>query len=298
MFYAETAATLIDDVWCVGFMGDSANDDRSTAAMDYVTKKTKSVHTISYNPKDFTVLLDDKCFDKDDINNELKHILAGSILIDATTLDFAELLILLQSLKDLSINSVSILYIEPKSYKRKKSVVSNILHRRDFELSEEVIGYEAIPGHALMIRKNVKQKSVFLCGYEEDRFERAMEDHELLSVNCCCIFGVPAFVSGWEMNSFDNNIRIIKSRNVIGGVSFCGATNPLSVYLALEQIYRGLDEDEEMFVVPLSTKPINLGACLFLLEKPKERVAVLYDHPRNSKATDIAKWHLFNVKFN
>lgn len=62
----------------------------------------------------------------------------------------------------------------------------------------------------------------------------------------------------------------------------------------------GLDEDEQMFVVPLATKPMSVGACLFLINKPKDKVAVLYDHPKeiSGKAIEIANWHLFNVTLN
>ena len=222
-----------------------------------------------------------------------------TILIDSTTLNFAEILILTQALKDLKVDKVSIIYVEPVKYNR-KSKSRDILHQRDFELSESIVGYEAIPGHALLVTSEISQKFIFLCGFEAERIDRAIEESEILGSNCKCIFGVPAYIPGWEMDSFDNNIPVIKERKITGGINFCGATNPLSVFQKLEDIYKGLSDEEQMFVIPLATKPMNIGACLFLLNKPKNRVAVLYDHPKEiaGKAIEISNWHLYNITLN
>jgi hypothetical protein len=60
-----------------------------------------------------------------------------------------------------------------------------------------------------------------------------------------------------------------------------------------------LEEDDQLFIVPLGTKPMSIGACLFLISKPKEKVAVLYDHPKKMKARsfEISTWHLFNISY-
>jgi hypothetical protein len=62
-------------------------------------------------------------------------------------------------------------------------------------------------------------------------------------------------------------------------------------------IYKGLDKEGQLFIVPLATKPMSIGACLFLLSKPKERVAALYDHPKDmtGRTLEISNWHLFNI---
>lgn len=298
MQYGVNPDELTFKPWDVAFIG-YATDVRGTSSTEFLKNHSISQVLIKYIAKDFLVQFDDDSFDKDDIDLKLDVYKNKSVVIDATTLSFAEILIVSQSLKDLKCEKFSIIYVEPGGYNQKHHS-QDILHRRDFELSEETIGYEAIPGHSLLLTSDISQKVVFICGFESERIDRAMEDSEIDSNSCCTIFGVPAFIPGWEMNSFDNNISVLKERKLNGGINFCGATNPLSVLQKLNLIYQGLEETDQMFVVPLGTKPMNIGACLFLLGKPKDRVAVLYDHPQEmkNKGLLVSDWHLFNITLN
>jgi hypothetical protein len=298
MQFAEIPEKLTHTKWDLSFIG-LAIDERGEKALEYITLNSSSVVSFEYIPKEFKARFDSEIFDKDDIVEYLADKNGKKVLIDSTTLNFAEILILTQALKEVGLKDLEILYVEPVKYKHKNKGI-DILHKRDFELSEGIIGYEAIPGHALLVTNEITQKVVFLCGFEAERIDRALEDSQINGTNCSCIFGVPAFSPGFEMDSFDNNISVIKERKISGGINFCGATNPLAVMHTLDEMFKGLDEDEQLFVVPLATKPMNIGACLFLLNKPKDKVAVLYDHPKEikGKAIEIASWHLFNISLS
>lgn len=298
MQFAEVPEKLSHDKWDLSFIGVPI-DDRGVKALEYITANSSKNISFEYIPKEFKTKFDSDILDKDDIVNHLAFSNGKKVLVDSTTLNFAEILILTQALIEVGVKDIEILYVEPVKYNRKSKGV-DILHKRDFELSEGIVGYEAIPGHALLVTNEISQKVVFLCGFEAERIDRALEDSQISGANCSCIFGVPAFSPGFEMDSFDNNISVIKERKISGGISFCGATNPLAVLQTLEEMFKGLDEDEQMFVVPLATKPMNIGACLFLLSKPKDKVAVLYDHPKEikGKAIEIANWHLFNINLS
>ena len=88
----------------------------------------------------------------------------------------------------------------------------------------------------------ISKKGVFFLGYEETRFDRALEDYQMISPNnCIVVFGVPAFQPGWEMDSLANNIGVIRQRNIKGGVYFCGAANPASTVDLLNELYNTLD---------------------------------------------------------
>ncbi len=295
MQFTDSVCSLDYSDWDIAFVGNAINK-RGNEGLEFIKEKSSQVIIIEYIPSIFKMKFGEDEFFVDDINKLLESHIGKNILIDSTTLNFAEILIIMQALKDLCISNFSILYIEPKNYNIKDKV-ADILHQRDFELSESIVGYEAIPGHALLLTSEVTQKVVFLCGYESERIDRALEDSDIQGSNCSCIFGIPAYIPGWEMNSFDNNITVIKEKGISGGINFCGATNPLAIYKTLDNIYAGLENDDEMFIVPLATKPMNIGACLFLLSKPKEKVAVLYDHPKEikDKAIEISKWHLFDI---
>ncbi|SKB59732.1 hypothetical protein SAMN05660226_02279 [Parapedobacter luteus] len=298
MQYGANSDQLIFEAWDYGIIGRE-NDERCAIASDFIRENTAKIITFKYHPKEFKVQIDGIIVDKDDVNDELKHFNGHRVILDATSLDFAELLILLQSFKDLNKNMFSIIYIEPSEYNQNKGI-KEILRMREFELCDESVGLEAIPGHSLTITNDVVQKVVFLCGFESERIDRALEDTQIHGTECCVVFGVPAFSPGWEMHSFTNNLTVMKDRRITGGVNYCGATDPFSVYNKLLYIYKGLEDDWEMFIAPFATKPMNIGACLFLVLMPKTKVAALYDHPQEKlgKGLGIGNWHLFNIDYN
>jgi hypothetical protein len=283
--------------WNIAFVGIPL-DERGEKSIEFLRSYADKVIPFQYFNKEFEIKLMDDVFDIDDVEEKLTAYSSENIIIDTTTMSFSEILILCQSFKNLEIKDITLLYIEPIRYKH-KSLGNGILERRGFELSDEISGYEAIPGHALSLSNDVNQKVVFLCGFESERIDRALEDTKIVSSNCCSIFGVPAFCPGWEMDSFDNNISVFKDRKITGNINFCGATNPLAVFQTLEAIYNGLDKDGQLFIVPIGTKPMSIGASLFLISKPKDKVAVLYDHPKKMKGRtiEISNWHLFNISF-
>jgi hypothetical protein len=174
---------------------------------------------------------------------------------------------------------------------------SYLLNKRDFELSQEVPGYKPIPGATRILSDRIGQRTVFFLGYEERRLDRALEDNQMVQpANCSVVFGVPAFKPGWEMDAFANNIRIIGERRLRGGIQFCGAENPAAAFGVLERIRQGLNAKETLFVGPIGTKPMGIGAALFATIYP--HVGIFYDHPRRSKwrSNSVAKWHLYNAE--
>jgi len=278
----------------VAFMGDHI-DERGEAANKFIVGNVDEIITLNYLPSEFQITINGDSVQVYDFGDRIPDVSNRNILIDATTIGFVELLILLQTLFDSGNQNFSILYVEPASYNKRQR--DQLLHYRDFDLSVETLGYEAIPGHALTISDNYTQKVIFLCGFEAERMDRVIEDSEILSKNCKCIFGMPAFKPGWEMDSFANNINIMKGKGMRRDIDFCGATSPFSVYEKLNKTFKGLTDEDQMFVVPLATKPMSIGACLFLASTPTDQVAVLYDHPqkRVGRGIGVGKWHLFNI---
>ena len=94
-----------------------------------------------------------------------------------------------------------------------------------------------------------------LCGYEAERVSRAFDEIDLQGQNCQLVFGVPPYVIGWDMNSYISHLSVIDSNNISTEFYYCGASNPLSVYQRIEKIYRGLDEEQKLFILPFGTKP-------------------------------------------
>lgn len=134
-----------------------------------------------------------------------------------------------------------------------------------------------------------------MTGYESERIDRAMEENMITPRNCSLLFGVPAFQAGWEMNSFANNVRVIRDLRLEGGIFFASANNPCAVYDTIQNIYDSLLESEELYLVPVGTKPAGIATAIFAVQNPK--VSILYDHPKKKlkRTKEIEKWHLYDV---
>lgn len=296
MQYGDTSEKLSYDKWDYGFIGISL-DDRGKEATDFLKKNSEEIVTIEYDPRNYVLNIAGLDYSVDSVEDFFCKILnsESKVVMDCTTLGVAEMFILMQILHDIQLKNIDAIYLEPECYKNNKNKIHS---KRDFELSKGFEGYIGIPGHALSISTDNKDKVAFLCGYESERIERAFEDLNLNGEKSQLFFGVPAFHSGWEMNSFSNNIRVIDDRNLNKNFYYCGASNPLAINDKLSLIYSGLDIDERLFIVPIGTKPMALGACIFkICANDNERIALLYDHPLRTegRSSKVSRWNLYNI---
>ena len=276
----------------------SSVDDRGTAAIDYLESKAKMRISATYSPETFELLIDGETINAEDLDSYLKSYDGKEIAIEASTLGFVEIFLVCRIIRGFRLPRLTILYVEPLSYSNPRR--SKLLHKRDFELSDVIPGYRAIPGATIRLTDQTPQTGVFFLGYEERRLDRALEDYQMIRPDRCCVgFGVPAFTPGWEMDAFANNIRVIRNNNISGGVLFCGAENPFATFDLLDTIYGSLDrhDRERMFVAPIGTKPNGIGVALFAASHSD--VGLLYDHPVRKKARSVrtARWHLYHVDF-
>lgn len=289
--------------WNLGVVGQ-AIDDRGKAAIDLITNITDETLVLNYEADQFSIAVNEKILNAEALDEELQRFKGKSIILESTTLGFVELFLTCRAVKDLSFPQITFLYVEPKNYSKGDEVRtintrrSLILRKRDFELSDEVPGYKAIPGATLMLTDRSPQRSVFFLGYEARRLHRALEVYPMLRPETCSVvFGVPAFRPGWEMDAFANNVRIIKERNITGGVYFCGAENPASALQVLESIYGELGEREKLFIAPIGTKPTGIGTALFAAAH--SNIGILYDHPKRKRerSREVSGWHLYDAQF-
>lgn len=270
-------------------------DERGKSAVSFVKSSAKRMITMSYDSNELNVTVDGVRLEVDEIGQLLGESGIESIVLETTTLGFVETYLCCRAWRDTSHEGVSLTYLEPMRYFLPHRY--DVVLRRDFELSEEVAGYRAIPGCSFELDERRPQKCVFCVGFEGQRLEQALEDLPLNPKSCFVLFGVPAFRPGWEMDSFANNIRTIRERGLGGGIFFCGANNPKAVLETLELIYNGKSTTEDMFVAGIGTKPHGIGAALFACNHPD--VGLLYDHPtrKTNRSHNQGVWHLFDAIF-
>lgn len=298
MEYGSCYDELDKEKWNLAFWGKEL-DMRGKSAIAAVNDNAENGIKVVYQPTNCAMLVNDsKLVGVDDIEDFLKERGVSNdtrIVLECTSLGFAEILVLMQAFKNLNCNLIDALYVEPKHYTKQQTKIFN---RRNFNLSTSFEGFKAIPGQALAY--STGDRAIVLCGYEAERLSRAFDETELQGNDCQLIFGVPPYVVGWDMNSYTNHLSVIESNNISTEFYYCGAANPLSVYRRMEQVYKGLDEDQKLFVLPFGTKPMALGACAFVVEHNDEhKLSILFDHPqrKEGRSSDIGKWNLYRINY-
>lgn len=291
---ANSASDLLHANWNLGLTG-RAVDDRGTAAIEFVRRNVDEVRSATYDPDTFAITVGDAIAAAEQVQDLLTADANRSILLEATTLGFVEIFLCARALHNLHCSHLSLLYVEPREYTRPRR--SQLIHRREFELSDQVLGFKGIPGATLVMTSRTQQRAVFFLGYEERRLDVAVQTLAMRPSDITVVFGVPAFTPGWEMDAFANNIRVIRDNNLSGGVLFCGAENPAAAFSTLTDVHDSLLPGERLIVGPIGTKPHGIGTALFAAVN--HEVGIFYDHPvRSTKRTSsIARWHLFNVEF-
>ena len=279
--------------WDVALVGE-ALDQRGQLAVSEARKRCRRVCRLRYRPDELKVDFNEISCDVDDVVHQLAEFSDSRILLEATTLGFAEVLLSCTALCRTGISKFDICYIEPGEYRRSRG--AHLLSRRDFELSGEVKGYRAIPGNAILLLDGSPQKGVFFLGYEGSRLRRTFEELEMIDRRqVSLVFGVPAFQPGWEMDSIANNIALVGENQVELEPYFCAADSPGAAVDLLQEIYVSLNENERMFIGPIGTKPHGIGTALFASHRTD--IGIIYDHPERTqgRSQEVGSWHLYSV---
>ncbi len=212
-----------------------------------------------------------------------------NVILEATTLGFAELFCVVQCLISLKTESLKIIYTEPESYVPPEQDGSN-------RLSELIPGFHPIPHAVIDLTSQEVEAGVFFLGYESERIERALEDFQMIaSKQIKLVFGLPAFKPGWELNAIVPHLSILKAHSAFE-VAYCCASDPGSAFDALEKTRKSLSLGHKMFVSPIGPKPCGVASAIFASLYP-EQVGLLFDHPkRKPKRTDGANvWHEYLI---
>lgn len=294
MQYGINETYLSHFKWDIAFIGTSI-DDRCTVSKKYIHSNALKILEVLYNPSDYNLKIDEEVIDVDSLDDYFieKGMINKNIVIDSTSVGVAEYLVIIQSLYNIGNKIFDVLYLEPQKY---RNPVSSFTENRDFELSLSVDGYIGIPGQSLAFERT--DKAVFFCGYESERLDRTFEELDITGRNTQLIFGIPPFNAGWDMNSYSNHISVIEKQNISKQFYYCGAANPIAVCEKLDLFYNSLADNERLFIIPLGTKPMAIGACTYKVSKnDNQKLSILYDHPirKEERSSKIAKWNLYNI---
>lgn len=268
----------------IAFVGANDLDDRSAYSVEHSSQLAGRHFVVRYDPQAFALKVGDKVYRANggDLEDLSLHFKASSIVIDATTLDFAEIALLLYAYTfSPKKPRIGFLYVEPEEYVR-RVLEDPAVKGTAFDLSNGFTTQSIPPFSTLLHNQNRVHLIAFL-GFEGGRLSRALaadDGHFVKKVSV--IFGIPPFQATWDLEAFMANSRLLSNQDV--SVKFCGANNPKAAYEILVESLSAITASSEcnrLMVSPFGTKPMAIGAALYCATQKQPRV--LFDHPQRKK---------------
>lgn len=211
------------------------------------------------------------------------------VVLEATTLGFAELFCATNALLASGATVINIIYVEPGEYTRESKGAEL------FALSEPTQGYVAIPNAIVDLASEEVEAGVFFLGFEPERLDRALEEYQMIaSKHVKVVFGIPAYHPGWELDAIIPHLTALEGHKL--HPDYCSANDPESAFECLERTRDTLGPEKRMFVAPIGPKPCGIASAIFASVYP-EQVGLLFDHPRRKKkrSSGVDLWHRFTV---
>lgn len=286
----------------VSFHGLNSIDDRSAYSVAQVTRAARISHLVSYDSDAFTLNVSGHTYRADSVIDLPRNVRAGSILLDATTLEFPEIVLILHAYNSLPRGRkprCAFIYTEPEGY-TKKPADEAITPGVAFHLSSHFKAKNPIPPFTSMFRAGTKARLVAFLGFEGSRLSQVLNDedgHYYHQVTV--VFGMPPFQASWDLHALLANYRLLQRENT--HVRYCSASNPRAAYQLLLEAHQANigGETNRLAVAPFGTKPMALGAALYCVENPSTP-RIIYDHPVRVKGRSfgVARTHLYEVDLN
>jgi hypothetical protein len=244
---------------------------------------------LSFGVSDMSLTVGDRKKSSDSAAELLSEYDWRKVVLEATTLGFAELFCAVNALLANGATSINIVYVEPAEYTRDSKGAEL------FALSEPTRGYVAIPNAIVDLASDEVEAGVFFLGFEPERLDRALEEYQMIASKYVkVVFGIPAYHPGWELDAIIPHLTALDSHKL--QLDYCSANDPEAAFECLERTRDTLGVEKRMFVAPIGPKPCGIASAIFASVYPKQ-VGLLFDHPRRKKkrssGTDL--WHRFTV---
>ena len=282
-------------------------DSRSKISHEYFKNNVKDICEVLYHEKEFSISITSTFDFKLDRTNIKNHTIGNDLItklhhkniyLDATSLGFAEILLLLHNINIyLQNTNVKIVYAEPLEYKLKKQADT---FNTEFDLTSRSNDFMKIPPYSLLIDSvsSTKAELIVFLGFENDRLGRIIEhDEKAKYKKYTPVLAVPAFVPGWENISLRRHYLELNNFN---NIQFAPANNPYEVNEVLINIQQN-SKFENIVIAPIGTKPHSIGAIIFLINSKEigRKVGIVYDFPekKENRTDGVGKIHEYSLCF-
>jgi len=198
--------------------------------------------------------------------------------MDITCIPIPHFFIILKYLCE-DINQGYLYYTEPRYY-----IMTDSMSRSYYSTSGSINTFE-ISGYSGIAAKSEPATRILLCflGFDDDLLPTVIQDSspsKIITIN-----GFPSFFPKFKDISLINNEKILSSSDYANlresastskNLVYVEASNPFDVFNTLK-ILEISKKEYCIDIVPLSSKPMALGACLFALFN--EKIRVIYPYP-------------------
>lgn len=158
-------------------------------------------------------------------------------------------------------------YTEPTSYP-------------DEDLTYGLSRIEPIPGFFGSFDPTRQTVLITLLGFEGRRtlsVFRNVGPDQTIAIN-----PFPGFRPSWDSRSFESNLDFLNASGAIHRLHFVPASQPVMAVQKLLRLHSNFAGNWNVYVAPLSTKPLGFATCIFALMK--DDVKVVYHYPGGSSA--------------
>lgn len=286
----------------IAFIGPPV-DERGAAACEAVKRVCTAVHKFEVDINNSAYKVDEVIKHPPDIAKLIRESGASGVLLEATTLGLAELLVLLRAMRSADMGDVEIMYVEPAEYTSSKSREEGGGEQEEYKLSLNQ-KFSGVHGFMHQYDERARNNHVFFVGFEAGRIINAFEQRNYEkngTTTFSVIAGVPAFIPGWERAAIDAHLPALDDLGVnAASIYFAEASSIRDAYRMLWRLYSTSASEHSIFYVsPLGTKPHAIGSALFLLETRQgdRATSLFYDHPERVKgrSSGVGAWHLVGV---
>lgn len=291
----ESAGSLANS-YDIAFVGNPL-DMRGQLSVSKAHTAAPIVVSITYDPNDFSLKTSSNTYAANRRGFEalVARFPGSRILLDTTTLEFPEILLLIKSYLSVDNIHLGFLYTEPESYAERDGAKAENLH--SFELRERFQEFTPIPGFTPLLSDQRTARLLAFVGFESSRLMRILIEDEGARIKAfSMVFGVPPFKASWEMHSFMQNANALNERNM-EDCFFVGANNPSAAYDLICKVANSCSASSEVITLaPLGTKPMSIGIALYAAQN-SANVRVIYDYPttRLNSTHGVGKIHHYQI---
>lgn len=205
------------------------------------------------------------------IESSFPSIRNMNIVIDISVMIKPYIFLLLKHLDNFNAKTLYFLYAEPASY--------DILTKGTM-IAKDVPGYSG----AKDLRK--KDALIILLGFEGNRAVEVLNEVNpdlTIPVN-----GFPSYRPNFKDRSIMENKELLSEDDILKNLCYAPANDPFETKNLLEEIYSKYSHKYNITIVPLGTKPMAFGSCLFAMEHKDCRI--VYSYPKEYFPKPSKNW--------